>query len=202
MINTIIIMSWLSDQTLNSLMSASDVACTLQKDLCCFSDSCYAHLLKNHAYFGGVFPADKLPTHKWGPVSYIINSDPASKPGEHWLAYYQDDGVADFFDSYGRHPTAYKHIYPWFEQAPIPITTLKVRLQGDNPYCGAYTYYFLMERPYHASMHDVFFENPAHRFNYAARNDNYTPQMVKDYLGPNDRYVFHYLYRNVQHLLQ
>ena len=154
--------------------------------------------------FGGVYPADKIPPHKKGHVSYIINSDPKVKPGEHWLAYYQDDNGCEFFDSYGKEPACYPYIYNWLTKAPFPVTNLKVRIQGPKAYCGAYVFFYLSERPFRPSMHDLFFETPSHHFNYASRADMalYTPQMIKDYLGPNDTYVFQYLFRNVKDFVQ
>ena len=36
------------------------------------------------------------------PFSYIINSEPNSEPGEHWIAVYFDKhGLGKYFDSYG-----------------------------------------------------------------------------------------------------
>ena len=191
-------MIWLSDKTLNSLMTAQ----SLHKDLCCYSKSCIAHLLQDHYHFGGVYPADEIPPHQKHPVCYIINSDPKKKPGEHWLAYYQDDTGCEFFDSYGKDPRCYPHIYTWLQKAPFPVINLKVRIQGPQAYCGAYVYLYLNERPFYKSMHHLFFESPAHHFNYASRNDTYTPQMMKDYLGRNDTYVFQYLFRNVKQILK
>ena len=39
-------------------------------------------------YFVGVFASDHLPTspHRQGPQAYVVNTDPHSRPGQHWLA--------------------------------------------------------------------------------------------------------------------
>ena len=40
------------------------------------------------------------------PSAYAINSEPSSKPGEHWVAVYFDKrGRGDYFDNYGLSPT-------------------------------------------------------------------------------------------------
>ena len=40
------------------------------------------------------------------PSAYVINSDPSSEPGEHWVAVYFDKrGRGEYFDSYGLPPT-------------------------------------------------------------------------------------------------
>ena len=46
--------------------------------------------------FGGVFPSDRLPLHQTENVCYIFNTDPSTKLGEHWVAYHQVDGHAEF----------------------------------------------------------------------------------------------------------
>jgi len=43
--------------------------------------------------------------HVTYPSAYVINSDPSSKPGEHWIAVYFDKNIkAEYFDSYGLSP--------------------------------------------------------------------------------------------------
>ena len=62
--------------------------------------------------FRGVFPADKLPNvPNWRVLSdaYIVNTDPAGKPGEHWLAIWTRNRVCKVFDSYGMPLTMYKN---------------------------------------------------------------------------------------------
>ena len=94
-----------------------DQCCTLAQTLECDlrhrkGMSCYYHLLNKQAkHFIGVFPADQLPPHQKEPMSFIVNSDPASQPGQHRMAYYQDADTCEFFDSYGFHPSHYPTIY-------------------------------------------------------------------------------------------
>ena len=56
--------------------------------------------------FGGVYPSDGLPTSlPPGKRLFIANTDPAHKPGEHWVAFYfTPGGVCTYFDSYGLPP--------------------------------------------------------------------------------------------------
>ena len=54
--------------------------------------------------FKGVYPKDLLPTVEY-PGSYVLNTDPSSSPGEHWVGvHFTDVGSAEHFDSYGLHP--------------------------------------------------------------------------------------------------
>ena len=51
-------------------------------------------------YFRGVFPADKLPpVSKKRVNAYIVNTDPASQPDEHWLAIWTYHTSCEVFDS-------------------------------------------------------------------------------------------------------
>ena len=53
--------------------------------------------------FDGVFSVDNLPKD---PRLLVCNTDPSDKAGRHWIAIYIEDGRGDFFDSFGRRPTA------------------------------------------------------------------------------------------------
>lgn len=57
-----------------------------------------------------MFPADKLPpVQKGRPYTYIVNTDPAGEPGEHWLAISTGRGECEVFDSYGLPLSTYKN---------------------------------------------------------------------------------------------
>ena len=51
--------------------------------------------------FDGVFSIDTLPD---APHLLVSNTDPAHRPGRHWVAIYIEDGRGEFFDSFGRRP--------------------------------------------------------------------------------------------------
>ena len=59
--------------------------------------------------YGDVCAADQLPmTIRYRPRIYIVNTDPRSKPGQHWTAFYfPRRGPAEFFDSLGHSPDHY-----------------------------------------------------------------------------------------------
>jgi hypothetical protein len=55
--------------------------------------------------FIGTFAADQMPTIQQYPCAFVVNLDPKSKPGSHWMAYYfTADGQGEYFDSYGQQP--------------------------------------------------------------------------------------------------
>ena len=62
-------------------------------------------VMKRDPSFLGVFAIDKVPpVVKPGNVKMIINLDPASKPGSHWVAIWRKGTAATYFDSFGRVP--------------------------------------------------------------------------------------------------
>ena len=57
--------------------------------------------LKSKTIFKKVCALDQLEKPTF-PSAYVINSDPSSEPGEHWIAVYFDKrGQGEYFDSYG-----------------------------------------------------------------------------------------------------
>ena len=55
--------------------------------------------------FLGVFARDELPKRVKYPSCFILNTQPRSQEGEHWLAIYFDHKRnCYFFDSYGNSP--------------------------------------------------------------------------------------------------
>ncbi|CAB3981379.1 ADP-dependent glucokinase [Paramuricea clavata] len=63
--------------------------------------------------FCGVFPSDKLPqTINRYPCGFVANTDPSSKPGTHWVAFYfPSEEKGEFFDSYGHAPEYYRESF-------------------------------------------------------------------------------------------
>lgn len=59
-------------------------------------------ILKQH--FLGVYPIDMLPNIHAIPCYFIVNLDPSSLPGSHWVALYFMKTGCEYFDSYGRLP--------------------------------------------------------------------------------------------------
>jgi hypothetical protein len=53
----------------------------------------------------GTFPCDMLPSMVDHPAALVINTDPSTMPGSHWVAIYVDSGGrGEYFDSYGDAP--------------------------------------------------------------------------------------------------
>jgi hypothetical protein len=63
--------------------------------------------LRNVPSFLGVYPSDLLPPHTFTqPGTIIINTDPHTKSGTHWLAIRLEprSSTSYYFDSYGQPP--------------------------------------------------------------------------------------------------
>src|SRR6267154_1623485 len=64
-------------------------------------------LRKNCSIYRGIFACDELPAVKWTsrPSVIVGNTDPASRPGQHWICmYFDEEGHGEFFDSFGMRP--------------------------------------------------------------------------------------------------
>ena len=62
-------------------------------------------LVKNKAtepFFDGIFPRDMLTMIENEPKLIICNTDPSFKKGEHWVLFYFDENVVEFYDPLGK----------------------------------------------------------------------------------------------------
>ena len=59
--------------------------------------------------FLGVFALDTIPdlNSLSTPFCFVSNTHPSSKPGEHWVAFFNSTNSLEFFDSYGLPPSIY-----------------------------------------------------------------------------------------------
>lgn len=168
----------------------------------CQDEDCLALLMRNRFDWGGVFPIDKLPHSPPPNVCYIVNSAPSTAAGEHWMALRLQPDSVELFDSYGQPPWTYPRLYQWLQKLNKPrLLHLRQRIQGPRAYCGAYCYYFLSERPFHASLYDTLFANPRFIFNSLDPATKDESELIPRYLSRNDSMVFDYLYQHAKQLL-
>ena len=98
------------------------------------------------------FPFDKLlhtpeSSSMLAPLFFVLNTDPSTEPGTHWLACFFDrhSNTSEFFDSYGHDPTFYQLTFP----ANIHVVSNSLQLQSDNStVCGQYCVFYLYFRLY------------------------------------------------------
>lgn len=92
----------------------------------------------------GVYAADRVPFNLTLPAALVVNTDPASKPGQHWIAIYIDkNGSGVYFDSYGEQPTSRHHRHR-LRQLCKRVEYNRKRLQSlDSTVCGEYCIMFI-----------------------------------------------------------
>ena len=108
-------------------------------------------------YFLGVFPADQLPSVSKKRVNaFIVNTDAASQPGEHWLALWTEGNKCEVFDSYGLPLSTYKNptLQAWLNQWKDIIRSNHPLQAMDSFTCGHYALFFLKAKARHASFQD------------------------------------------------
>ena len=106
-------------------------------------------------YCTGIYASNTVPrTFSMIPLCYIMNTDPITRSGMHWVAVYISSyDEYEFFDSYGRSlstiaPHLCKQSSKWLENT-IPI-------QGPlSTTCGQYCLYYLSERCTGRKMSDI-----------------------------------------------
>lgn len=96
--------------------------------------------------FGGVLAKNQLPYHRGHLNSFIINTHPSNKPGEHWQALFFDvRNRGYFFCSYGTRPNnvVQQFILNNSDSFEYNIYQLQHR-QATS--CGLYCLYFLWHK--------------------------------------------------------
>jgi hypothetical protein len=106
--------------------------------------------------FRGVFACDMLPKGKFTyPSAFVCNTDPHSKPGQHWVAIYLDnDGCGEYFDSYGLAPDddilpiyTQKYLKTFLQKHTTSWTYNTTSLQNPvTAVCGQYCVFYLLHR--------------------------------------------------------
>ena len=113
-------------------------------------------LFENEKIFKKVCALDQLEKPVF-PSAYVINSDPSSEPGEHWIAVYFDQRVrGEYFDSYGLAPAfvgleSYMNTYSlsgWIYNRK----TLQALLSNV---CGHYCVYYILFRCRSVPLHVI-----------------------------------------------
>ena len=104
--------------------------------------------------FCGVFAADMLPKSVDAfPCGFIANTDPSTKPGTHWVAFYFPSGEkGEFFDSYGYPPEHYGESFKLYN-----IETWNNRkIQNSwSEVCGQYCIFYLYQKSRGYSMSEI-----------------------------------------------
>ena len=99
---------------------------------------------KDFNQYYGTYPRDILPNTIPKNTGVIINTDKSSGPGEHWVAVYNCERGAVYFDSFGFLPL-HRDIVEFLDRlSPIGWYHNTITFQGvTSATCGIYCIYFL-----------------------------------------------------------
>lgn len=115
-------------------------------------------ILKDLPIFGGVLASDQLPSYDEQDLKklYILNTDPSTKPGKHWVAIYINK-TPEFFDSLGRKPSAYNKNFEYFliNHGPEYYHNCKRIQNYGTSLCGEYCVYYAVMRSSGYSFSDI-----------------------------------------------
>lgn len=93
----------------------------------------------------GVYPSDLLPKIKKFPAALVVNLDPSTLPGSHWVSLYFDNaGNCEYFDSYGRKPSELKSYIE--NNCETYVYNNKQLQNAHTTVCGQMCIYFLVWR--------------------------------------------------------
>ena len=113
-----------------------------------YTDEIYKILRKDeyaNSDFKKVVPFDCLPNRPDYPSSFVVNTDPKNKKGEHWLAlYYDKGGMCTFFDSFGNSPTFFG-LDKYIERTSTRFEFNNKQIQSAlSNTCGYYCIYVIL----------------------------------------------------------
>lgn len=110
-------------------------------------------LIKNkitRSYFIGCFASDQIPEPKSllkFPSCMIVNTDPATGTGEHWIALYvPSPHCVEYFDSLGDWPPPYANIKKYLAHFTQVVFSKKQLQSSRSSSCGYHVIYFLCMR--------------------------------------------------------
>ena len=112
-------------------------------------------LRKNCAIYRGVFACDELPDVKMRPSVIVVNTDPARRPGQHWICIYFDGGGhGEFFDSFGAPPKLVFERY--MEKNCAAWTFNRKRMQSIvSRFCGHYCIWYCIMKSRKVTLNEL-----------------------------------------------
>lgn len=80
------------------------------------------------------------------PRTYVVNTDPCSRPGTHWtVCHFPARGPPEFFDSLGNRPQDYHRRFEEVLGSTYLYTPDAIQ-PADSDTCGAYCIHFVRQR--------------------------------------------------------
>lgn len=112
--------------------------------------------IQRRKIFAGVYAADCLPHQAKLPSAYIINTSPRNQLQGHWIALYLgENGVAEYFDSFG-FPPLQRKIQLFIRLHSKQIIFNKIQIQHlSSVKCGKYAIVFILAKIFKKSITEV-----------------------------------------------
>lgn len=113
--------------------------------------------LQRYRIFSGVYAADCLPHRIKLPCAFIINTSPRTELQGHWIALYiNENGVAEYFDSFG-FPPIQKDIQYFLRLHAKQVTYNEKQLQHlSSVKCGKFAIVFILVKMFGKSTTELF----------------------------------------------
>jgi hypothetical protein len=122
------------------------------------------HLLRKVLSFKGTFARDRMPKIGKRPISFVINTDSSSEPGEHWVAIILlANGRGEFFDSFGLPPLHEDFVNYLTNNAPNGWIWNNLALQAaTEKSCGLFCIEYIKARAAGLSLVDFLLSSGEH----------------------------------------
>ena len=102
-------------------------------------------VLKKHCgIYRGIFACDQLPDIVIRRSVIVVNTDPSTQPGQHWICmYFDENGYGEFFDSFGMAP---KPVFGrYMNRQCIAWTFNNMQMQSlVSRFCGHYCIWYCL----------------------------------------------------------
>jgi len=112
-------------------------------------------LCDTRTHFLGVFALDQIPSSfSHYPCAYVANTDPSTRKGQHWVAFYHESPKRlEFFDSYGEPPQTYSFPFP-SELSSLRYNAYPLQ-KLNSSVCGQYCIFFIFHRSHRSSLASI-----------------------------------------------
>ena len=99
-------------------------------------------------YFDGIFPKDMLKIIENKPKLIICNTDPSDKKGQHWVLFFFERNLIEFYDPLGHNISYYGNEFSeLINKFGNKYKWVKIRTQPINSdLCGEYCLYYAYGR--------------------------------------------------------
>ena len=114
--------------------------------------------------FGGVYASDELPKPR-GQKALILNTDPQSESGKHWLGLWWENQVCEIMDSYGLPVSMYeaRDLQAWIAKKTLIGNNQPIQAMNCAA-CGHYALLYLKAKARGLSLQDFLEQFSSHVF--------------------------------------